>query len=86
VSEQSGDLPDFMDGALELRMGVGMPEGSVPEDARRISVRYFISKTVMTSAPSQVRREIIALEIRTRAEELIRTIHEQMDRQENTHG
>jgi UDP:flavonoid glycosyltransferase YjiC (YdhE family) len=86
MSDQESDLPDFMDGVLELRMGVGMPEDSVPEDARRISVRAFISKAVMTSTSRQVRREIIALEIRKRAEELIRTIHEQMDRQEKANG
>jgi len=86
MTNDDNELPDFMEGAMELRMGVGMPEGSVPEDARRISVRRFISKEVMTSTHSTVRRDIIAIEIRGQAEQLIKAIYEQMDRQEKDNG
>jgi hypothetical protein len=69
------------DDHFQLRMGVGMPEGLVPDDARRISTHRFKHKDDIAS--SVAGRQIIAIVIRDAAEELIKTIYEQMDRQEN---
>lgn len=67
-----------------VQMGVFMPEGTVLDDARRISVRYIVNKDDIQQ--NRVARDLVSLVIRDRAEELIRAIYEQMDRQENTHG
>lgn len=69
---------------LQIDMGVFMPEGVVPEDARRIAVRGLLDKDHVTQGVAS--RQIIGYEIRRRAEELIKTIYEQMDRQENANG
>lgn len=64
-----------------VQMGVFMPEGTVPEDARRISLRYIVHKDQIQE--STVARDLVALVIRDKAEELIKGIYEQMNRQEN---
>jgi hypothetical protein len=67
-----------------VRMGVFMPEGLVPDDARRISVRHLVDKDHLTQ--SVITRSLVAYAIRERAEELITAIYDQMDRQEKASG
>lgn len=67
-----------------VQMGVFMPEGTVPTDARRISLRYIVNKDHVKQ--SYVGRDLIAMVIRDKAEELINGIYEQMDRQEHERG
>jgi hypothetical protein len=64
-----------------IQMGVFVPEGVVPDDARRISLRYIVNKDHVVQ--TNIGREIIAMTIRNRAEDLIQEIYKQMDRQEN---
>lgn len=61
-----------------VQMGVFMPEGTVLDDARRISLRYVVNKDHVQQ--SYAGRDIIAQVIRDKAEELIRAIYEQMDK------